>query len=106
MNLQYRRFTNYKYFAFSVPNAVVIAWLLPHRYPVTLRSIVGYASIGFGAYFTHRNARKSAITNMKTKLVLDHYKSQTGETKPPDMDIGQLLLGQSSNVNVDDIQVK
>lgn len=84
----------------------MIAWLLPHRYPVTLRSIVGYTSVGFGAYFTHRNARRNAITNMKTRLVVDHYKTQTGEAKPPDMDIGELLLGQSSNINVDDIKVE
>ena len=85
---------------------MLIAWLLPNRYPVTLRSLVGYTSIGFGALFTYRNARKNAITNMKTRLVLEHYQKQTGETKPPDVDIGQLLLGQSSNINVDDIKVE
>eukprot|EP01083_Nonionella_stella_P311735 1112539_1 len=78
---QMRLFANYKWTLASIPNGVILTYLIPSRYPMTIRGSVGYFVVLLGWYGHKRASHNRTVDVFKKRLIMNHYE-KTVEPDP------------------------
>ena len=103
---QMRLFTNYKWTLASVPNGVILTYLIPSRYPMLIRGCVGYGVVMLGWWGQQRASHNRTVDVFKKGMIMKHYES-TSNPDPKERQKAQRLLygdqfadtGTSENLN-------
>lgn len=68
-----RLFKNYKWTLAAIPNGMILTYLIPSRYPLTIRGSVGYCVVMLGWWGHKRAAHNRTVANFKKRMIMDHF---------------------------------
>ena len=72
---QMRLFQNYKWTLASIPNGIILTYLIPKRYPMTIRGTIGYMVCLLGWYGHQRAAHNRTVRMFKKQMIMDHMEN-------------------------------
>eukprot|EP01083_Nonionella_stella_P037337 101761_1 len=90
---QMRLFKNYKWTLAAIPNGLILTYLIPSRYPMTIRGTVGFCVVMLGWWGQQRAAHNRSVDAFKKRLIMDHYESTSNPDTAQKQKAKKLLFG-------------
>ena len=93
-----REWKNYKWTLAGIPNGIFLCYLIPSRYPMTIRGTIGYLAPMMGWWGHKRAAHNRTVDIFKKQMIIDHYES-TANPDPIQKEKARKLLFGETKIN-------